>query len=144
MNNEVVIIGGGHASGMAAILLKKNKFPGSITILSNEGFFPYQRPELSKGYLMGKVDQSSLSLRKQSFYKNNNIKVLLNTSAKEINKKEKNIYLDNGKSIPYQTLIIATGSINNKISISSSSNNVFYLKNLSDADKFKKFLNMFM
>ena len=140
MDNHIVIIGAGHASGMLAILLRKNKFDGNITIIGDESFFPYQRPELSKGYLLDKIKQNSLSLRKQSFYEERNIEVLLNTSAIKINKKEKNIYLDNGKSIPYKTLVIATGSINNKINISSKSKDIFYLRSISDADKFKKSL----
>ena len=77
MDNHIVIIGAGHASGMLAILLRKNKFDGNITIIGDESFFPYQRPELSKGYLLDKIKQNSLSLRKQSFYEERNIEVLL-------------------------------------------------------------------
>ena len=51
MDSDVVIIGGGHAGAMAAIMLRKNRFKGSITIISNENHIPYQKPPLSKEFL---------------------------------------------------------------------------------------------
>ena len=51
MKSDVVIIGAGHSGGMAAVLLRQNKFPGKITIIGNEEFYPYQRPPLSKEFI---------------------------------------------------------------------------------------------
>ena len=48
MNYDIVILGGGHAGGQVAISLRKEKYHGSILIISEENYLPYQRPALSK------------------------------------------------------------------------------------------------
>ena len=62
--NNVVIIGSGHAGGQCAITLRNAKFDGSITIIGEENYPPYQRPPLSKGFLSGEVDINSVYLKK--------------------------------------------------------------------------------
>ena len=62
--NNIVIIGAGHAGGMAAILLRKLKFNGSIIIVGDESFLPYQKPALSKTFLSGEIRKELLFLRK--------------------------------------------------------------------------------
>ena len=69
LNKKVVIVGGGHAGGMLAISLRKNKFKGSITIISNENYQPYQRPPLSKAFLSQKISIEKLLLKSENFYK---------------------------------------------------------------------------
>ena len=57
---DVLIIGGGQAGSMTAINLRKQKYEGSIAIITEEGRLPYQRPPLSKGFLSGHIKQESL------------------------------------------------------------------------------------
>ena len=57
MKNGVVIIGTGHAGGMTAISLRQQKYKGSITLIGQEDFLPYQRPALSKGFLAGEIKE---------------------------------------------------------------------------------------
>ena len=52
--SDVLIIGGGQAGSMVAINLRKKKFEGSISVITEEANYPYQRPPLSKGFLTGK------------------------------------------------------------------------------------------
>ena len=56
METKVVIIGSGHSGGMAAIMLRKQKFKGSITIIGEENYMPYERPALSKGFLLKNIN----------------------------------------------------------------------------------------
>ena len=60
---KVLIIGAGHAGGMVAILLRKRGFVGEITIIGDEELLPYERPQLSKSYLMGEIEFKRLQLR---------------------------------------------------------------------------------
>ena len=63
MKNDVVIIGAGHAGGMTAISLRQEKYQGSITLIGEENFLPYQRPGLSKGFLAGDIEENRLYLK---------------------------------------------------------------------------------
>ena len=73
MRNDVVIIGAGHAGGMAAISLRQQKYQGSITLIGEEDFLPYQRPALSKGFLAGETEEKRLYLKSQDYFNKNNI-----------------------------------------------------------------------
>ena len=64
LKSDIVIIGAGHAGGMVSIFLRKLKYKGKITIVGDEKYLPYQRPELSKGFLFGNIDESRLFLKK--------------------------------------------------------------------------------
>ncbi len=79
--SDVLIIGGGQAGSMVAINLRKQRFEGSISIVTDESIYPYQRPPLSKGFLTGKNKTESLFFRGQDYYKKNRIKVLLKHQA---------------------------------------------------------------
>ncbi len=60
MTSNFVIVGGGLAGAKAAEALRDNGFDGTITILSKESHIPYERPPLSKGFLMGKDSRESV------------------------------------------------------------------------------------
>ena len=66
---DVLIIGGGQAGSMTAINLRKQKYEGSIAIISEERHHPYQRPPLSKGFLSGDVKQENLFLSQNATMK---------------------------------------------------------------------------
>ena len=110
MKSEVVIIGAGHAGGMAAINLRQKKFKGSILIIGEENYAPYQRPALSKGFLTDDIQEKSLFLKSKEFYKKNNISLITNNSVIKINKKQKILILKNKEEISYNKLVIAIGS----------------------------------
>ena len=61
--SDVLIIGGGQAGCMVAINLRKQKFKGSITIVTDEAYFPYQRPPLANGFLTGTNKADSLCVK---------------------------------------------------------------------------------
>ena len=71
MKNDVVIIGAGHAGGMMTISLRQQKYQGSITLIGEENFLPYQRPALSKGFLAGEIKEKRLYLKSQDYFDKN-------------------------------------------------------------------------
>lgn len=139
--NNIVIIGAGHAGGMAAILLRKLKFNGSIIIVGDESFLPYQKPALSKTFLSGEIRKELLFLRKLEFYKKNNIATLLESKVKSLNRHEKCLILENNKKIPYSKLIIATGSYPIKLNTKTSNNDINYLRTINDSENLKSKMN---
>ena len=86
--SDVLIIGGGQAGCMVAINLRQQKFEGSISIITEEASYPYQRPPLSKGFLRGKTKTESLFFKGKDYYEKNGIKVLLKHRAIKIKTKK--------------------------------------------------------
>ena len=137
MKDQLIIIGGGHAGGMAAVLLIQKKFSGNIMIIGDENFLPYQRPALSKSFLSGATQKESLYIKNQEFYKKNDIEVLLGTSVVSIDRKSKRVILENGESKIYSKLIIATGSKLKEIQSQEEENSISYLRTIDDSEKLK-------
>tara|TARA_B100001750_G_scaffold243036_1_gene257499 strand:+ start:857 stop:2077 length:1221 start_codon:yes stop_codon:yes gene_type:complete len=138
MKNDVIIVGAGHAGGMAAISLRQRRYSGSITLIGEENFLPYQRPALSKGFLAGEIEEKSLYLKSQDFFDKNNINVIRNCKVLSIDRNNKTIFLDNQKQLAYRKLIIATGSIVNKLKTSSKDIDLYYLRTIGDSLKIRQ------
>ena len=131
----IVIIGAGHAAGQAAASLRQAKFEGSITIIGDEAHVPYQRPPLSKQYLAGTQVADKVYLRAEKFYADNDIQLMLDTRATQIDPGTKTINLDNGETIAYEKLLISTGSRPRKLSIEGSDlSGIHYLRTMDDVD----------
>ena len=141
MKFNTVIIGGGHAGGTLAISLRGKKYKGSIAIIGEEKFFPYQRPPLSKDFLSNRTEINKLYLKSKEFYKRNNIDVLLNKKVDSIIKEKKYLILNDKQKIHYDVLVLATGSINNRLNLKGSNSTLHYLRNIEDALKLKNSIN---
>ena len=141
MKSDILIIGGGQAGSMTAIALRMKKVGSSITIISQENHLPYQRPQLSKGFLEGKINQQMLYIKSGDYYKNNSIKIIKNKSVISINRNKKNVLLDNGEVHEYKTLVIATGSNIITIPFSSKTQNIHYLRTIEDSIQIKRMLD---
>ena len=135
--SDVLIIGGGQAGSMVAINLRKKKFEGSISIITEEASYPYQRPPLSKGFLTGKTKTESLFFKGEDYYEKNGIKVLLKHRAVKLNTKKQEVILEDGSCIDYKKLVITTGSKLNKIT-SKEHKRIIYLNTLSKAIDLQK------
>lgn len=140
MEHKVVIIGAGHSGGMAAVFLRKKNFLGPITIIGKEKHLPYQRPDLSKRFLSGETIQKSLYIKSDRFFKKNNIILKLNKEVKNIDHANKSILINTGEKISYSTLIIATGSEINQLSIGKNISNLFYLRTIEDSIRLRSAL----
>ncbi len=86
MPRRIVIVGAGQAGLAAAAKLRQAGFAGSITMLGDEGLMPYQRPPLSKAYLLGKLEADRLSYRNEEFYRHQEIEVARDEAAVEIDR----------------------------------------------------------
>src|SRR5580698_8588571 len=116
----VVIVGGGHAGGTAAGMLRQFGYEGAIAIVGEEPIAPYQRPPLSKAWLKGETDAEGLALRADNFYADENIDLRLSSRAVSIDRGAKTVTLEGGEALPYETLIIATGAHARRLSLPGS------------------------
>ena len=137
--SDVLIIGGGQAGSMVAIILRKQRFEGSISIVTDESSYPYQRPPLSKGFLTGKTNTESLFFKGQDYYKKNEIKVLSKHRVIKLDRKKQEVILQDGSNLDYKKLVITTGSKLNKIT-SKEHKKIIYLNTLSKAVDLQKLL----
>ncbi len=133
-----VIIGAGQAGAALAAKLRVLGFDGQITMIGSEPHPPYQRPPLSKAYLMGEMEAERLWLRSNEFYTENKIDLRLNTQVTAIDPAAKTITLD-AQTLHYDQLALTTGSTPRRLpaAVGGDLTGVFTVRNLADVDVMK-------
>ena len=138
MKKKILILGGGQSALYAAREIRRNDEEASIIILGEEKQLPYERPPLSKDYLLNKKNEEDLVF--------NNSKVLddkkifyINTNIEKVDFNTKTLVSNNEKEYSYDILLIATGSENNKLKLDNNlEDEIYYLRNLEEAKIIKK------
>jgi len=115
--DRIVIVGAGAAGFAAAEMLRRERYAGSIVMLSQEDAPPVDRPNLSKDYLAGSAPEDWVPLRADRFYADNAIELRLNQPVTGIDVKARTIALSNGETIGFDRLLIATGAEPNRLTI---------------------------
>jgi 3-phenylpropionate/trans-cinnamate dioxygenase ferredoxin reductase subunit len=135
LSERIVIIGAGQAAAQAVATLRAEGFGGSLTVIGDEPYAPYQRPPLSKTYLMGTLDRERLFLKPDQFYAEAKCELILNATVTTIKRAAKTVALDNGTTIPYDKLMIATGSRVRHIRAPGANlPGIHYLRGIADVD----------
>ena len=110
MSDQFVIVGASLAGAHAASTLREEGFDGGIVLVGAEEDLPYERPPLSKGYLLGKEERQKAFVHDPAFYEEQRIELRLGTRARAIDPAGHQVALDSGESLPYRKLLLATGS----------------------------------
>jgi NADPH-dependent 2,4-dienoyl-CoA reductase/sulfur reductase-like enzyme len=129
---SIVIIGGGAAGLVAADTLRRSGYAGSITLVSADSAKPVDRPNLSKDYLAGNAPEEWMPLRPDDWYVDHNITLQLNRRATAIEPEAHRVLLDDGSSIGYGALLLATGSDPIRLALGDDAP-VHYLRTLDDS-----------
>jgi 3-phenylpropionate/trans-cinnamate dioxygenase ferredoxin reductase component len=133
-DRTVVIVGASAGGGAAAEALRKQGFDGRIVLLGDEPERPYERPPLSKEYLLGEVQASEFYLRPASWYEKNGVELLLNTCATRLDPATRQVELQDGRQLAYDQLVIATGAAPRHLHVPGGElDGVAYLRTLADA-----------
>lgn len=103
----IVILGAGQAGAWAARTLRDSGYQDSIYLVGDESYPPYERPELSKRFLLGEMEHHELMILDDEDL--SSINLLLGVKANHINKSEKTVSLSNGQVLKYTKLLFATG-----------------------------------
>jgi len=138
MSGHFVILGAGQAAAQAAITLRAEGFAGALTIYGDEPHIPYQRPPLSKSFLLGEIDRERLQLRPQTFYHQRDVTLNLGRPVVAIDREARTIALADGSGARYEKLLIATGARVRKMKVPGVElENVHYLRTIADVDRIR-------
>ncbi len=135
MTEKIVIAGAGHAAGQVVATLRQHKFAGRIVLVGNEPYLPYQRPPLSKKFLAGEITVERLYVKPESFYKDPQIELHLQTTISAIDPDAKTLQVEDGDDIRYDKLVLALGSRARTLPVEGADlNHVHYLRNIADVE----------
>jgi len=132
---EVIVIGGGQAGASCVAKLRNSGFDGGITLIGAEPVPPYQRPPLSKAYLLGDMSLERLFLRPESFYSDTDIHLRMGQPVDAIDTGAQTVTLGD-EVLRYDDLVLTTGSIPNRLptAIGGNLDGVFTVRDLADVD----------
>jgi 3-phenylpropionate/trans-cinnamate dioxygenase ferredoxin reductase subunit len=133
--HSIVIAGAGQAGFQTAASLRQDGFDSRIIMVGDEPGLPYQRPPLSKAYLMGKTSAEALTFRPEKFFADNSIELIAQTRVTAIDRTNKRVSLSGGGALEYDHLVLALGAHNRTLLIPGADlDGVFGLRTLADAD----------
>ena len=107
MTNKIVIVGAGQAAAQAIASLRAEGYSGAITLVGDELYPPYQRPPLSKAYLLGKLERDRLFLKPDQFYTEAGVELRLGVQATAIDRPARRLQLSDSSCFPCLTALNA-------------------------------------
>ena len=132
---HVVIVGGGLAGAKTAEALRDQEFTGEVTLLAAERHLPYDRPPLSKDYLAGSASFEDGFIEPEDWYGEQRIDLRLGVHATEIDRDAHQVRLDDGSTVGYDKLVLATGSTPRTLSLpGADATGVHVLRTREDSD----------
>jgi 3-phenylpropionate/trans-cinnamate dioxygenase ferredoxin reductase subunit len=136
-----IIVGTGQAGFQTAASLRAEGYLEPITLIGEEPHIPYQRPPLSKGFLLGKQDADSIELRPAAFYNDHKITLLAGERVGSITKGRRLVEIVSGGQLSYDSLVLATGASNRMLKVDGAElEGVLYLRSLAEAILIKEYL----
>lgn len=134
-----VIVGAGQGGYQVAASLREAGYAEPIILIGEEQDAPYQRPPLSKAYLLGETTADRLLLRQSNYYEKHSIDLRTGERATAIERTARQVRLTSGKSIAYDHLVLATGAHNRALPVHGAElPGVLYLRTRADADAIKQ------
>ncbi|MDG4865463.1 NAD(P)/FAD-dependent oxidoreductase, partial [Streptomyces sp. T-3] len=137
-DQSFVIIGGGLAGAKAAETLRAEGFTGRVILICDERDHPYERPPLSKGYLLGKDERDSVFVHEPAWYAQHDIELHLGQPAVSVDREKKAVRLGDGTAIAYDKLLLATGAEPRRLDIPGTDlAGVHHLRRLAHSERLK-------
>lgn len=139
MSSETfVVVGAGLAAGRAVTSMREAGFDGHLVVVGNEPHLPYERPPLSKSYLMGQTEFDAAFVHPSGWYEEHDVDVRLGTTVTGIDRAERALATDDNGRIGYDALLLTTGAIPRTLPQADESGaSVAYLRTVEDSDRIK-------
>jgi NADPH-dependent 2,4-dienoyl-CoA reductase/sulfur reductase-like enzyme len=132
---RIVVVGGSLAGVSALEELRARGFDGDLVLVGAERHLPYTRPPLSKQALAGGVHHGQLALRAPDWYADHHITLRLGHAASSLDSRDRVVVLDDGTTVGYDGLVIATGSSPRRSPLTSALVDALELRGLDDAER---------
>ncbi len=135
---DVVIVGAGHAGAELALALRKKGFGGSILMIGAESALPYQRPPLSKDYLLDKIGRERLTLRPDEFWQEAGIYLEIGSTVNALDAAASQLTMDDGRTVSFNWCVLATGGRARRLSCPGADlAGIHTLRTLADVDRIR-------
>ncbi|MCX5426016.1 NAD(P)/FAD-dependent oxidoreductase [Streptomyces sp. NBC_00078] len=137
-NSAYVIVGASLAGAKAAQALREEGFDGTLILIGEESERPYERPPLSKGYLMGKDAREQIYVHPPQWYATQDVDLRLGTAVTALDPAPHEVTLADGSRLGYAELLLATGSSPRRLPVQGADlDGVLYLRTVQDSDRIK-------
>ncbi len=134
-----VIVGGGPAGQHAAEGLRQGGYRGPITLISAEDRPPYDRTQVSKGFLTGDRPADKMPLRPRSFYEAHDVKLMLGRKVTKVRAGAHQLELEDGSTLDYEKVCVATGSTVRRLNVKGADLPAVYtLRTYADAEALRE------
>ncbi|MET8575089.1 FAD-dependent oxidoreductase [Streptomyces sp. NPDC005012] len=134
-----VIVGGGLAGAKAAETLRAEGFSGRVIVISDERDHPYERPPLSKGYLLGSADREGALVHEPAWYAAHDVELHLGQTVEAVDTAARTVRLgDDGSLVRYDKLLLATGAEPRRLDVPGTDlAGVHHLRRFAHAERLK-------
>jgi len=138
MNTAYVIVGASLAGAKAAETLREEGFGGPVVLIGEETERPYERPPLSKDYLLGKAERDTIYVHPAGWYTEHDVELRLGTTVTGVDPAAHEVMLADGSRIGYAKLLLTTGSTPRRLRVpGGDADGVLYLRRVADSDQIK-------
>lgn len=129
-----VVVGAGLAGAKAAEELRTRGFDGRLVLVGDEPHPPYERPALSKDFLLGKADAQSTRVHDDGYYADHDIDLRTGVAVTTLDRRDRVVTLATGERLSYDALLLTTGSAPRRLPLPGADlAGVHYLRTLDDA-----------
>ena len=138
MSAAHVIVGASLAGAKAAETLREEGFGGPIVLIGEEAERPYERPALSKDYLLGKAERETIYVHPPAWYAEHGVDLRLGTVVTGVDPAAHEVTLADGSRVGYAKLLLATGSAPRRLPVpGADAEGVLYLRRVADSDRIR-------
>ena len=135
----IAIIGAGQAGFQVAASLRELHYDGRVVVIGDEPHAPYQRPPLSKAYLLGAADNAQVALRPDKYYEQHRIELITGKRAVAIDRTRRMVAIEDDSVVEYDHLVLATGARNRPLPVPGADlRGVFFLRTLDEASALRE------
>lgn len=134
----IVIVGASLGGAKAAEALREAGYRGGIVLIGEEHERPYERPPLSKGYLLGKEAREKIYVHQPQWYAEHDVTLRLGTPVVSIDPAGHTVTLADDGQVEYRKLLLTTGSVPRRLPVpGADQDGVLYLRRVEDSDRIK-------